>query len=254
MENKKVICSNCKGTGKQTCYICLGRGTKKISRFMPTNKFEIIDERCINCDGKGKIICGFCGGEGYTLLPVFNLGSMDNKNLSNKQNADLFNDYRVDEIRDRHPDSEFVPTTSMQGSTGSNGFGALIGGLFLALVIFGLGFGLAVLMVSRGVLGIGYDVKSVNRIIEQSEAAINNLNQESEYLNQRITELEASIKVLQTINSDLRKQIANLQRDQLLTNILTILIGAALGLFLDEAVRLIRDIFKKPHGTKPTTE
>lgn len=69
-----VNCSQCKGTGKISCYSCSGRGTKSGSSMCYVcagrGYFKYPEVKCGECKGTGSVNltknCSYCSGKGYT--------------------------------------------------------------------------------------------------------------------------------------------------------------------------------------------
>ncbi|KAH9330022.1 hypothetical protein KI387_002130, partial [Taxus chinensis] len=53
-------CFPCKGTGAQTCRICLGAGNITVELGRGENEVS----QCVNCEGAGTLTCTTCQGTG----------------------------------------------------------------------------------------------------------------------------------------------------------------------------------------------
>jgi len=59
-----IDCGYCKGTGKMTCYHCMGRGSILQNQFIMFYGSVLTEVECIACSRTGKLYCMWCNGSG----------------------------------------------------------------------------------------------------------------------------------------------------------------------------------------------
>lgn len=65
-EDEQTVCSQCNGSGRETCYRCLGEGVIVCTGCNGTGRNPLVNEECLACVGTGEIFCPVCKGTGTT--------------------------------------------------------------------------------------------------------------------------------------------------------------------------------------------
>ena len=69
-EGFAMNCGACSGSGHNSCYICMGAGSRLQTQVnYYTNQWYYIQVPCEFCGGSGRITCGYCSGIGSIYIP-----------------------------------------------------------------------------------------------------------------------------------------------------------------------------------------